>query len=56
MIAISLFSDEENKRVFGSLPPGFKLIPYGNVEVLKNAITARFLVEPILRKERCKTP
>lgn len=50
MATISLSSDEDNKRAFGPLLPGFKLIPYGDVEALKEAInenTAGFLVEPI---------
>lgn len=47
---ISLSSEEEYKRGFGPLVPGFKLIPYGDIEALKEAITpntAAFLVEPI---------
>jgi ornithine--oxo-acid transaminase len=48
--AVSLSSDEENKRNFGPGLPGIKLIPYGDLEALKQAITpntAGFLLEPI---------
>jgi ornithine--oxo-acid transaminase len=48
--AISMSSAEEYKRAFGPLTPGFKIIPYGDLEALKAAITrntAAFLVEPI---------
>jgi ornithine--oxo-acid transaminase len=47
---ISMSSAEEYKRGFGPLTPGFKIIPYGDIEALKAAITpntAAFLVEPI---------
>ncbi|TKC13825.1 ornithine--oxo-acid transaminase [Robertmurraya kyonggiensis] len=50
MTAVSLSSDEEYKRGFGPMLPGVKLIPYGDFEALKSAITpntAAFLVEPI---------
>lgn len=50
MGAVSLSSDEEYQRGFGPLLPGFKLIPYGDAEALKAAITpntAAFIVEPI---------
>jgi ornithine--oxo-acid transaminase len=48
--AVSLSSNDEYKRGFGPLTPGFKVIPYGDVEALKKAITpntAAFLLEPI---------
>ncbi|MGS2779377.1 ornithine--oxo-acid transaminase [Robertmurraya sp. GLU-23] len=48
--AVSLSSDPEYKRGFGPLLPGIKLIPYGDLEALKEAITpntAAFLMEPI---------
>ncbi|MFC7687975.1 ornithine--oxo-acid transaminase [Ureibacillus sp. GCM10028918] len=48
--AVSLSSDAEYKKGFGPLLPGFKLIPYGDAEALKAAITpntAAFIVEPI---------
>lgn len=50
MGAVSLSSDPEYKRGFGPLVPGIKLVPYGDIEALKAAITdntAAFLVEPI---------
>lgn len=50
MLAISLSSDPENKRGFGPMLPGIKVIPYGDIEALKQAITpntAGFLFEPI---------
>ncbi|MFS0820600.1 ornithine--oxo-acid transaminase [Bacillus sp. 1P02SD] len=50
MTAVSLSSEEEYKRGFGPMLPGIKLVPYGDIEALKNAITehtAAFLIEPI---------
>ena len=50
MGAVSLSSDPEYKRGFGPMLPGIKLIPYGDIEALKAAITpntAAFLIEPI---------
>ncbi|HLR72063.1 MAG TPA: ornithine--oxo-acid transaminase [Pseudogracilibacillus sp.] len=50
MAVISLSSDPDNKRGYGPMLPGFKVIPYANVEALREAInenTAAFLVEPI---------
>ncbi|RFU63738.1 ornithine--oxo-acid transaminase [Peribacillus glennii] len=50
MAAVSLSSDEEYKRGFGPMLSGIKLIPYGDLEALKGAITpntAAFLIEPI---------
>ncbi|AZU62170.1 ornithine--oxo-acid transaminase [Neobacillus mesonae] len=50
MGAVSLSSDPEYKRGFGPMLPGIKLIPYGDLEALKAAITpntAAFLLEPI---------
>ncbi len=50
-ISIITFSSAElYKRGFGPLTPGFKTIPYGDIEALKEAInlnTAAFMVEPI---------
>lgn len=50
-ITITSFSSEESyKRGFGPLTPGFKIIPYGDIDALKKAITpntAAFLVEPV---------
>ena len=50
MTAVSLSSEEEYKRGFGPMLPGIKLIPYGDLEALEEAITpntAAFLIEPI---------
>ena len=50
MGAVSLSSDPEYKRGFGPMLPGINLIPYGDLEALKQAITpntAAFLIEPI---------
>ncbi|WP_062231286.1 ornithine--oxo-acid transaminase [Fictibacillus sp. FJAT-27399] len=50
MTAVSMSSDEEYKRGFGPMLPGIKLIPYGDLDALKQAITpntAAFIMEPI---------
>jgi ornithine--oxo-acid transaminase len=50
MTAVSLSSEDEYKRGFGPMLPGIKLIPYGDLDALKEAITpntAAFLIEPI---------
>ncbi|WP_141432589.1 ornithine--oxo-acid transaminase [Bacillus sp. 03113] len=50
MTAVSLSSEEEYKRGFGPMLPGFQNIPYGDLEALKSAITpntAAFIIEPI---------
>ncbi|UOQ48680.1 ornithine--oxo-acid transaminase [Gracilibacillus caseinilyticus] len=50
MTAVSLSSEAGNQRAFGPMLPGLKLIPYGDIEALKTAITpntAAFLMEPI---------
>lgn len=55
----SFSSEEEYKRGFGPFTPGFKMIPYGDVEALKQAITpntAAFLVEPIQGEAGIKIP
>jgi len=47
---ISFSSEPAYKDNFTPLTPGFKIIPYGDIEALKNAITPNtcaFLVEPI---------
>lgn len=47
---VSFSSTPEYHRGFGPLTPGFKIIPYGDVEAFRAAITpntAAFLVEPI---------
>ena len=50
-IAIVSFSTEPQYRDgFGPFTPGFKIVPYGNIEELKSAITPNtvaFMVEPI---------
>lgn len=50
MTAVSMSSNEEYKRGFGPMLPGIKVIPYGDTEALKAAITpntAAFIFEPI---------
>jgi ornithine--oxo-acid transaminase len=50
MSAVSLSSEEEYKRGFGPMLPGINLVPYGDLDALKEAITpntAAFLLEPI---------
>ncbi len=47
---VSFSTDEQYRSGFGPFTPGFKVIPYGDVEALKAAITPNtvaFLVEPI---------
>lgn len=48
---VTSFSSEPSyKEGFGPFTPGFKIIPYGDAEALRNAITpntAAFLLEPI---------
>ena len=47
---VSFSSNEQYRDGFGPFTPGFKIIPYGDIEALRNAITANtcaFLVEPI---------
>lgn len=46
----SFSSSDEYKEDFGPFTPGFKIIPFGDLDALKQAITshtAAFLVEPI---------
>ncbi|SNZ15744.1 ornithine--oxo-acid transaminase [Terribacillus aidingensis] len=50
MAAVSLSSEVAYRRGFGPMLPGIKIIPYGDLESLKAAITpntAAFLLEPI---------
>ncbi|WP_409295097.1 ornithine--oxo-acid transaminase [Peribacillus sp. SCS-26] len=50
MTAVSLSSEEEYKRGFGPMLPGITLVPYGDLNALKAAVTpntAAFLIEPI---------
>ncbi len=47
---VSFSTDEQYRDGFGPLTPGFKVIPYGDLNALKAAITPNtcaFLVEPI---------
>src|SRR5690606_1656699 len=47
---IAFSSEEPYRRGFGPFTPGFRLVPYGDVEALAAALgstTAAFLVEPI---------
>lgn len=47
---VSFSSDEQYRHGFGPFTPGFKIIPYGDVRSLREAITPNtcaFLVEPI---------
>lgn len=48
--AVSLSSDPDYQRGFGPLLSGIKLVPYGDLQALKDAITpntAAFIIEPI---------
>ncbi|MFC0524831.1 ornithine--oxo-acid transaminase [Pontibacillus salicampi] len=50
MTAVSLSTDEEDKRAFGPTLPGIKIIPFGDTQALRDAITentAGFIFEPI---------
>ncbi|GAA0491597.1 ornithine aminotransferase [Salinibacillus aidingensis] len=50
MTAVSLSSEAEYQRGFGPVLPGIKVVPYGDIDALKEAITentAGFLIEPI---------
>ncbi len=47
---VGMSTEPQYKAGFGPFPPGLKVVPYGDVEALKKAITANtaaFLVEPI---------
>ncbi|MGX9135696.1 ornithine--oxo-acid transaminase [Rummeliibacillus sp. JY-2-4R] len=50
MLAVSMTSEAEYRRGFGPLLPGIRLVDYGNLDQLKEAITentAAFIIEPI---------
>ncbi len=50
MTAVSLSSNEEYKRNFGPMLPGIKVVPFGDLTALQEAVTANtaaFLIEPI---------
>lgn len=47
---VGMSSEQQYRDNFGPFPEGFKLVDYGDIQALKNAITentAAFLVEPI---------
>ena len=47
---VGFSSEEQYRDGFGPFTPGFKLVPYGDVEALRNAITPNtvgFMVEPL---------
>jgi ornithine--oxo-acid transaminase len=47
---VGISSEAQYRNGFGPFPAGFKLIPYGNIDALEQAInanTAAFLVEPL---------
>jgi ornithine--oxo-acid transaminase len=47
---VGFSSDDQYRDGFGPFAPGFKIIPYGDIEALRDAITPNtcaFLVEPI---------
>ncbi|MED3721586.1 ornithine--oxo-acid transaminase [Geobacillus stearothermophilus] len=59
LAAVSLSSEPAYKRGFGPLLPGVKIIPYGDIEALKAAMTpntAAFLVEPIQGEAGIRIP
>jgi len=48
--AVTMSTDELYRRDFGPFTPGFRVVPYGDLEALEAAITphtAAFLVEPL---------
>jgi len=50
MTAVSMSSSDEYKNGFGPLIPGISIIPFGDIDALKSAITpqtAAFIFEPI---------
>src|SRR5699024_10434931 len=50
MTTVYLSYEEEDKKYYGPILPGFKLVPYGDIDSLKAAVnenTAGFLIEPI---------
>jgi ornithine--oxo-acid transaminase len=56
---VGFSSEEQYRRGFGPFSPGFKMIPYSDVEALKAAITPNtvgFLVEPIQGEAGVITP
>lgn len=56
---ISFSQDENARRAFGPFTPGFKVIPFGDADALREAITentAAFLTEPIQGEAGIKLP
>ena len=56
---VSFSSEPQYREGFGPFTPGFKLVPYGDLEALQKAITANtvaFLVEPIQGESGVKFP
>lgn len=56
---VGFSSDPDSYEGFGPVTPGFKLIPYDDVQALRDAInpnTAAFLVEPIQGEAGVKVP
>jgi len=56
---ISFSSEPEYRRGFGPFMPGFRIIPFGDVEALERAIgpdTCAFLVEPIQGEAGVRIP
>src|SRR5699024_12167563 len=50
IVTVSISSEEEDKKSYGPILQGFKLVPYGDIDALKadvNENTAGFLIEPI---------
>ncbi|OOV39648.1 ornithine--oxo-acid transaminase, partial [Staphylococcus sp. MB371] len=59
MGSVSMSSNEEYKRGFGPMLPGIVVIPYGDLEALKAAITpntAAFILEPSTGEEGINIP
>ena len=49
-MVVAMSDEPQYKAGFGPFPPGFRLVEYGNIDALEDAInenTAAFLVEPI---------
>lgn len=47
---VGFSTDEQSRQDFGPFTPGFKIVPFGNVEALEKAVTPNtvaFMVEPI---------
>lgn len=56
---ISFSTEAEYRKNFGPFTPGFKPVPFGNIEAIKAAITpntAAIMIEPIQGEAGIKTP